>query len=803
MSKHASSAEHATALAGLAAEGERILIRLSRLASLDVPCPPKCAAALVGRFPDPPWVIGLDRLDRKGEEAMYRAASQAEPSLEPWIVLLSAAAIFHERALDALLAISVEGATEAGAVEDGAVERSRSCRDAVMRLFCLLVRSHLLAATTPRALVLQVHAYAYAVNRGWRGGGGRSGHSSGGVGVVVGGGSGDGGSSIRSVGGIGGGEPSPSPQSASDTPPRLHPSYSLLVAFIAAYTAPVPSLQRDCHALSAVVCEALDADVIPTFTIVAAPMCVVQMRTGGVLAPPQQRQRRQQRLGDLQPNQRHGHGRMEQQGQPGRPQMGGARMEAVLEGLSRLERHLEWVVWGFLCCPARAVESVARSNALKAALTHMLVQPLARARWVMVHPLMSHHAAPVMHAFGKSLERASKGRVNEAGRLPQGVDARGYKRQLRGLVDEARVAAVGGVAAAHHAERRVYVAQECAALAARLDGEVAAAAHGGWWRTEASVPIAVPHLVQVMLLKAALATALAEVRWLLHHTVAEAGTNGGTDSGVVGSLSKLTDVVTAPAVASLVGGGTALRHAVNDISQLLVTTSGVVTGEVNGTVDAVGFPAGFCSSELGPLLRTFPGRAAALVEASVIAGMGGHIAAVIAKLISPPAAAVTATMGGFDDCCGRAEHGPSPGPSGDVDKSGIDGQKEEELRECAAATAAAEWSVDVVIVAAASNVAMAVNAVNDCDRVALRVARHRLAALGAAADARASALPQTELPDALRCRLVGKVRVAIASAAQDEGAFSHITLAAHVEAMQAAGIWGAPSIARSVVEAVR
>ena len=48
------------------------------------------------------------------------------------------------------------------------------------------------------------------------------------------------------------------------------------------------------------------------------------------------------------------------------------------------------------------------------------------------------------------------------------MDARGYKRRLRGLVEEARAAAVGGAAAVHHAERKVYVAQECAALAGRV-----------------------------------------------------------------------------------------------------------------------------------------------------------------------------------------------------------------------------------------------------------------------------------------------------------------------------------------------
>ena len=74
------------------------------------------------------------------------------------------------------------------------------------------------------------------------------------------------------------------------------------------------------------------------------------------------------------------------------------------------ERHLEWLLWGFLCFPDRCCVSVARADALKVALTHTLVQPLARDRWVMVHPLMSHHVHPTLHAFGKSLERASKER---------------------------------------------------------------------------------------------------------------------------------------------------------------------------------------------------------------------------------------------------------------------------------------------------------------------------------------------------------------------------------------------------------
>jgi hypothetical protein len=120
-----------------------------------------------------------------------------------------------------------------------------------------------------RVLMLQLHAFAYAVNRGWRcrGGGG------GGETVTI------------SGGGVGGGlQLEASPQ--LEAPPRLHPAYSHLVAFLAAYKAsPVPALQRDLRPLGAAVCEALDAAVLPTFTVVAAPRSVAQMRTGGVLAP--------------------------------------------------------------------------------------------------------------------------------------------------------------------------------------------------------------------------------------------------------------------------------------------------------------------------------------------------------------------------------------------------------------------------------------------------------------------------------------------------------------------------------------
>jgi hypothetical protein len=221
-------------------------------------------------------------------------------------------------------------------------------------------------------------------------------------------------------------------------------------------------------------------------------------------------------------------------------------------------------------------------------------------------------------------------------------------------------------------------------------------------------------------------------------------------------------------------------------------------------VDLAGFSAVFCSSELGPLLRTFPGRTAALVEASMVSGMGGHLAAVIAKLTSPPAAAVTAAMSGGDGCGGRAEPGPGHRPSGDVDRlAGGDDYEEEQLRGRATAVAAAEWSVEVIVIAAANNVAVAANAVTIYDRAALRFARRRLVARIAAAAALASARPHADLPDALRRRLVGGVRDAIDSAAHDRGACRLITLAAHVEAMQAAGIWGAPGIGRSAVEAVR
>ena len=88
-----------------------------------------------------------------------------------------------------------------------------------------------------------------------------------------------------------------------------------------------------------------------------------------------------------------------------------------------------------------------------------------------MHPLLQLHSSPAMHAFGKSLERAaatphwtavassarglqrsqsaaaagSREQVGEIKSvtvdigLPQGLDARGYKRQLRSLVEDTKV----------------------------------------------------------------------------------------------------------------------------------------------------------------------------------------------------------------------------------------------------------------------------------------------------------------------------------------------------------------------------
>ena len=599
-------------------EGEHLLAPLARLASFDVPhsqCPPKCAAWLVKRFPDAPWNVGLERVDPKGEATMCRAAHLAERLLDPALELMSRTCNFQERALDALRRFSRE------------VALSTSSTELFMDLFCLLFRTHVLAATSPRSLILQVHAHAYAVNRGWF----RNEHGGGTV-VRIGD---ESGVFFPAI-------PSSSPP-LSSTPlsssseahqPRRHSAYSRLVAVITAYASPVPRLQRECRDLGAMVCDALDVHVIPTLSSVNDPTIFTGTRTEPLRVPPQRRGR-QRRASQLRKGDVAGFTVGQDDDDEGFI-VSNACASKPFEALASLEKHLEWVLWGFLCFPELLCRSIARADALKFVLTNALVQPLAGDRWVRVHPLFQHYASPVMHAFGKSLEKTSKERARDIVCLPPGLDARGYKRRLRGLVEDARLAASSGSAAHHHAERRLHVAHECSALAAYLDGEAAAASvpcgdgcGGRGWKSEikdfggfrdrcSTSPAVVTMLVPAKLITAILSVAHGELRWLLHHAVAETANND----------KQLADAVVAPAVTSLVGGGSNLREAASSLCSWYDAAAAAGTAKVRAKFEAV------CrDTDFGVLLRTFPGRTSALVEN---VGIDGHLAAVISDLTSAP-----------------------------------------------------------------------------------------------------------------------------------------------------------------------
>ena len=787
----------------LLAEGELIIAPLARLASFEVPlshCPSQCASLLMKRFPAAPWDVGLERIDRKGEAIMRQSSHLAEQLLEPVVNLLSRTSTFQERALDALRRFSRDAAVISSpngfGDDDELVEL-------FMDLFCLLFRTHLLASSSPRALVLQVHAYAYAVNRGFRCGNGHSGD-----GAVARG---------NDEGGVFTAMTSNSSSPSEPQQPRLHPAYSHLVACIKTYASPVPQLQRECHAFGAVVCDALDGVVLPTFSVVTASRIFSGTRTDGVQAPPQRRgrRRRMRRRRDDDDDDDYDDDDALLVSNVGAD-------KATLEGLSGLDRHLEWILWGFLCFPDLCCRSVARSDALKYALTNTLVQPLAGDRWVKVHPLFLHHASHIMHAFGKSLERASKDRAKEIICLPPGLDARKYKRRLRGLVEDARLAASSGSAANHHAERRMYVAHECSALAVYLDGEAAAASmttrscFGGWTNNGDSAMLTVtPMVVPVRLITAVLSAAHAELRWLLHHAVAE----------TVNNDKRLSDVVVAPALTSLVGGGSTLRDAVRSLSPWFNAAA------AGAAADRARFQTVRRDSDCGVLLRTFPGRTSALVLFSlaptddsgttrVETALAGHLAAVISNLTSSPekrekeedddedkrlgrATAVAATKWANEviataaesctnDIVNRVTAARIPSTEAVV-------SKDLSTKKTASASSSSSWGKSLIrsFGGASSKRSAAATLGSACanaDRLQLRVARRRLVTLVATADALARRDSErreaNDLSGALRQRLVNGVIVNQVGGVHSSGRHREEQVA---EIMQAAGIKGAAS----------
>lgn len=773
------------ALSSLVAEGELILSGLAQLASFEVPnCPPRCAALLVKRFPEPPWNVGLERVDPKGEETMYREARVSEKLLDPWLDLLLRTSVFQERALKALLVASADGPTAL-----------------FLDLFCQLLRTHLLAATTPRTLVLQAHAYACAVNRGLHRAFGEGRLAVVRSGVAGSQTAGDSGSRVKSE--KVNNDELFVPVMSREAWPRLHPAYSHLVAFITTYSSPVPQLQLDCRPLSPVVCEALDVSVLPTLAVVSAQRSVVQVG----------RKFRQDRRG-VKAQMRDG----AEFNDVGNASFGVERtIGAVLEGLSHFSRHLEWTLWAFLCFPDKCCQSYARSEALKVALRINLVQPLANDRWVRVHPLMLRHASPAMHAFGKWLERASKERARETiSAIPLGLDARGYKRQLKGLVEDTRLSASNGYAAANHAERLTYVSQECSSLGTYLDEEAAMASttsDEGWWGAGAdnygSATLAImPLLVPLKLISALLTTAHEELRWLLHHAVS-ASTN---DQDF-----KLADVI------SLVSRALSLSYVVQKpLAPWFISAS-------NENMCKVGQIHTVNDSSFGLLLETFPGRTAALIEKDLLTGTDGHLAAVITSL--------TATK---------------TKSSGSKDK--------EEMLDNTMAHAASKWSNKMIAFAAESSMTDVIGPLNrigpdlvtmsktlsavdssskhnisrlkkslwrfgtakkavevaDCplnknsDRIQLRAARCRLAALVATADALAQRPQHQDLALTIRRRLYNIVSSASARLTPQDRfeslcydkrrGQSNFHNGASIEAMQAAGIKGAPHMGRRVAD---
>jgi hypothetical protein len=178
---------------------------------------------------------------------------------------------------------------------------------------------------------------------------------------------------------------------------------------------------------------------------------------------------------------------------------------------------------------------------------------------------------------------------------------------------------------------------------------------------------AVPIVIPARLIAAVLAAAHEELRWLLHNAVAETASGiipgSGSGSGEAGKCHKLLDVVVAPAVTGLISGGSALRDAVRSLAPWFNLVAAASNQPADyAALQAVHDAPGRC----GQLLRIFPGRTAAMVEAHVRDTGGGrsrggdrggwvgdgtggqHLAAVITSLttcsgVADPAASMSAS----------------------------------------------------------------------------------------------------------------------------------------------------------------